>query len=108
MDLALSSLKGMVNYMKYELKFFCEKDGDRIEQAYDVEFLEHPNPYGNGMIMVCENHKAGYTDYNYDIRYDMDYDKDNEMSYIISWVNHMWSGNNGSYKAKEITIKEIA
>lgn len=93
--------------MKYDLRFVCEKDGDAVEQGYDVEFFYDPNQYGNGTHMSCENHKAGYTDYCYDIRYDRDYKKDRQVQYIVGWVLNTWSGNNGSYRATEISVKEI-
>lgn len=52
-DRSNSSLKGMVNYMKYELSFVCEKDGKKLEQGYTVQFFYDKKQYGNSKI--CQN-----------------------------------------------------
>ena len=93
--------------MKYELNFVCEQDGDVVIQGYDVEFFYNPNQYGNGTYMSCKNHKRGYADYYMDIRYDHDYHKDQQVQYIVDWVMNTWSGKNGSYRATEISVKEV-
>ena len=94
--------------MKYELHFVCEKDGDIVPQAYDVEFFYNPEQYGNGTFMSCDNHAAGYADYYYDIRYDLDYAPDKQIQYIMNWVLNTWNGKDGSYRTTEISVKEIA
>lgn len=102
------SLKGLVNYMKYELTFVCEQDGDRIELGYDVEFFYDENQYGNGTYMYCKNHDRGLYSPSYDIRYDRSYSADHQKEYILNWALNNWNGENGSYRITEIAIKEIA
>lgn len=92
--------------MKYELNFVCESDGDVVEQGYDVEFFYNPNQYGNGTYMSCKNHKAGYANYNFDIRYNKDYHPESQVQFIVDWVMNTWNGKNGSYKTTAISVKE--
>ena len=93
--------------MKYELTFVCEKDGDREELGYDVEFFYNPEQYGNGTFMSCENHKKGYADYYFDIRYERDYCVDEQKQFILNWALNTWSGKNGSWPITSITLKEV-
>lgn len=107
MAITRCSLKGLVNYMKYELTFVCEKDGDKIAEGYDVEFFYNENQYGNGTSMYCKNHAKGYYSPSYDIRYDRDYSADHQKEYILNWALNTWNGENGSYRITEIAIKEM-
>ena len=93
--------------MKYELSFVCEKDGHKVEQGYDVEFFKDEDQYGNGTYMNCVNHKPEYADQLYDIRYEQSYDESKQIQFIVDWVLGTWNGENGSYRATSISVKEI-
>ena len=97
--------------MKYELCFVVtsEDGSDSIKAEYDVSFYYDPHQYGNGTYMSCDSHdRAIVSDRYFDIRYDRDYHKDQQMLYVLQWVLNTWSGKNGSYRATEVSIKEVA
>ena len=92
--------------MKYELCFVCvSTDGERETMTYDVKFSYDPDQYGNGTMMICKKY-GGRTEY-YDIRYNRDYHKDRPMQFILDWVLCTWSGERGSWRATEVSIKEM-
>ena len=93
--------------MKYELCFTCvSTDGERETMNYNVWFSYDPDQYGNGTMMICKK-KDSRTEY-YDIRYNRDYHKNEQMQFILNWVLNTWSGERGSWRATEVSIKEVA
>lgn len=97
--------------MKYGLDFVCVNADrtDSVHLAYDVKFSYDPNQYGNGTYMSCLSHNRKESgDRYYDIRYERSYSKDRQMQFILDWVLNTWSGERGSYRATEVSIKEIA
>lgn len=95
--------------MKYRLSFVCvSPDGKHHEeQNYDVTFERCGFDYGNGMGMFCKNLKAGYANYNFDIRYDKDYHPDRQIQFILNWALNNWSGDDGSWKITFIQCTEV-
>lgn len=96
--------------MKYELCFVVvsEDGSDKLNAGYEVRFTYDPEQYGNGTYMSCISHDRTICSNRYfDIRYDRDYSKDQQMLFIAEWVLNTWTGKNGSYRATEISIKEM-
>lgn len=63
--------------------------------------------YGNGRYLIFKPISEIDDKMVFDIRYDKAYNQDDEMSYINSFIERNWNGENGSYKAECIHIKKI-
>lgn len=81
--------------------------GEPVEKVfeYTVVFTNDGDDYGNGYYMHVER-ADGFVE-SFDIRYDMTFRKDEKDAYILKWAKDRWSGKNGSYKLKAITIEEL-
>ncbi len=67
-------------------------------------FSYDENQYGNGHYLDIKM-PEGYKN-SYDIRYDKTFNRKNKISYLTKWAENYWSGENGEYKLKSITIIE--
>lgn len=96
--------------MKYKMEVVITdpkaKDGVNSDQMFllDAEFVYDPKQYGNGYSMGIEG--KGFSPQYYDIRYDKDFDRRHKIAYLAEWAERSWSGENGAYKLKSITITE--
>ena len=62
------------------------------------------NQYGNGhYVSICGK---GFNAQYLDIRYDASFRRNEKAKYLEEWARSYWSGKNGGYAVKEITIKE--
>ena len=74
---------------------------DEHEYKYDVRYSTDPSNYGNGTYLSIGEDKY------YDIRYDQEYHQGHEIEYLTTWACNYWSGENGSYKLTEISVKTV-
>lgn len=69
-------------------------------------FGEHASPqYGNGSALVLDMGESGM--HFIDLRYDKDFHRGEETEYLTEWANNYWSGQDGAYKVKQLTIEQL-
>lgn len=96
--------------MKYKMRVVIAdpntKEGMISDLMLDMtaEFAYDPKQYGNGYSLAIEG-KEGFGNY-YDLRYDKDFHSRHKIAYLAEWAERYWSGENGAYKLKSITITE--
>ena len=95
--------------MKYKVSFKLDKgDGDSIQVRSFVEIGKSGCfSYGNGKYLVIKPVSGIENDMVFDIRYNKDYDSNDEVSYIKHFIEGIWTGKDGGYKAKYINIKKV-
>lgn len=96
--------------MKYNLTVIIQdpntKEGMNSELVYilDVIYSHNPNTYGNGYYVYITDNE-GFENC-YDLRYSMDFDSDKKEAWIVDWAYKYWSGKNGAYEVKSLTISK--
>ena len=99
--------------MKYRVSFkLTSPEGDRSFMIRSIFTIEKSGAfdYGNGKYMhidFSQCREVMGSDMNYDIRYDNRYSSEDERRYIYTFVKDQWSGQNGSWKASYIAVKNI-
>lgn len=68
-------------------------------------FAKHPNQYGNGTMLSIQSSDNHFNNL-YDIRYDTEYHSDKQVEYLEKWAHDYWSGKDGAYIVKKLTITE--
>lgn len=83
-------------------------NGKEMTLTFDVtvEFSYDPDTYGNGYSMGISGKGEPFGFTGYDIRYDRDFDPANKMAYVMQFYATKYSGAYGSWKLKELSIKE--
>lgn len=77
-----------------------ENTEERKTLNYDCRFFFDPEQYGNGTYLHFGN------DRYYDIRYDTDYQFGKEIQYLCNICCNSWTGENGSWILKKVSIEE--
>ena len=91
--------------MKYTMKAIIESpEGKEITQNLVAVFFFDENTYGNKHWLSIHN-EASF-EQHYDIRYDSEFNPEQKMVYLVRWASNFWSGKDGAYSLKEITIKK--
>ena len=95
--------------MKYRVSFkLVNGEGHSIQVTSFVEVGKSGcADYGNGKYLAIKPVSGIENDMVFDIRYDKDYDSNDEVSYIKHFIEGIWTGKDGSYKAKYINIKKV-
>lgn len=68
-------------------------------------FSYNPNTYGNGHYVSIKG-----KDFNpeiLDIRYDTSFNRHKKEEWLERWARYYWSGKNGAYAVKSITIEKV-
>lgn len=63
--------------------------------------------YGNGKSMAVHFSKSNELHINnqsYDIRYEKRYSSNDEEGYIVQFIEEMWDGKDGAWKASEVQV----
>lgn len=92
--------------MKYEMiaTIANPTTGNKIVITMSCTFSHDPNQYGNGYALHIENDRGSE---NYiDLRYDTDFNPDRKVSYLAHWAETNWSGKDGAYILKSVSITE--
>lgn len=99
-------MKGIKTMTKYTVKAEILSSDERQDLVLDLEcyFIVDESDYGNGHYLNIVG--EGFKKY-LDIRYDKDFSRNNKLSYLASYFDNYWSGENGAYKLKTIEIKLI-
>ena len=98
--------------MKYLMRVVIEdpnvEPGMVAELFFDLTcyFTHHPEQYGNGYTVSI----AGDNFYKqiYDLRYDKSFNRDKKADWLKAWAHNYWSGKNGAWKVKSLTISNDA
>lgn len=93
--------------MSYLLNVKAVLDESIHNCEYKIDFIKSNSGYGNNTYMKVSNTITNITVWYLDIRYDRSYKSDRQLEYICKWACNNWSGDNDSYKLKEIAIIEI-
>lgn len=94
--------------MKYQMRVVIEdpnvKPGMVAELLFDLdcEFHHNPNQYGNGYCLSISG-KDFYKQI-IDLRYDTSFDRNHPDIWLYTWAHNYWSGKNGAWKIKSLTI----
>lgn len=75
-----------------------------IVMKLNVAFAHDPNTYGNGYYVNIEGDR-GFEN-TYDLRYDKSFHKDAKEVWLAGWAYSYWSGKNGAYEVKSLTIEK--
>lgn len=67
-----------------------------------VSFTHNEDDYGNGYWVMIKG-EEGFENY-YDLRYNKDFHASQKMTWLTSWAEAYWSGENGAYSLKGIKI----
>lgn len=97
--------------MKYSLTVVLEDPNSEEGMVSEIvlnlmaEFIREAKKYGNGYYLTITD-KEGRFKNRYDLRYDKDFDENHMIPYIKKWAKDYWTGKNGSYRVKNLSIKE--
>ena len=76
-----------------------------------AKIVKSTSGYGNGMYLVITGRTyRGVTTHfenTYDVRYDKAFDRKQPELYLARWVYGYWSGENGSWKVKKLSIESL-
>lgn len=75
-----------------------------ITYELNCSFSCNDNDYGNGHHVAITSADGRFQNY-YDLRYDTDFHKNKKEAWLADWAYSYWTGENGSYKVKSLTIK---
>lgn len=96
--------------MKYDVKFNLLDPIDNVNYeincVVDIEESGAFN-YGNGKSMsmrFSKSNKLPMNNQSYDIRYDTRYSSNDEEGYIIQFIEEIWDGKDGAWKASEVQV----
>jgi hypothetical protein len=92
----------MEKTFRFKVKIQSPEDGRIVKLSPVATFSYNPDDYGNGWHMLLEG--AGLIFDYYDCRYDHRLDPEDLPAYArLIMKEDVWSGQNGSWKLKEIT-----
>lgn len=99
--------------MKYKMQVtITGKDyntGEDSEMTLDLtaEFSHDPNQYGNGYFAGISGKGMMFGCEGYDIRYDKSFRSNKKELWLTNWAHNRWSGENGAWKVKSLTIEHM-
>lgn len=67
-------------------------------------FIKDDEGYGKKTYLSIVGEHSGKC---IDLRYDKNYHRGKEKEYLEYWANNYWTGKNGSWEIKELTIEEM-
>lgn len=70
----------------------------------DCHFCHNPEQYGNGHYVSLVNRLLPFGKEVIDLRYDTTFDRNNKEAWLEKWARSYWSGKNGAYAVKELSI----
>ena len=97
--------------MKYNITVKIT-DGRNSRTLYLLaEFGKSNSGYGNDTYLAItgRTYRGTKTTFDnvYDIRYDHSFSKKQPELYLAKWVYSYWSGENGSWKVKKLSIESL-
>ena len=88
---------------KFEFKVKLQSpEGEVVELHPVATFKCDPDDYGNGFYMKLDGADLGFGSV-FDCRYDCRLKKDDLPAYVREIMKGIWTGQNGSWKIKELT-----
>lgn len=94
--------------MKYLMKVNLI-DPNTKKSMYNLElicdFYYDPEQYGNGHYVSIKGKE--FYPLSYDLRYDSSFDRNNKPKWLEEWAKGYWTGKNGSWKIKSLSIEEV-
>ena len=99
--------------MKYKMQVtVVGKDyntGENGEETFDLtaEFSHDPTQYGNGHYVAISGRGMAFGREVYDIRYDTGFRRDSKAVWLMNWAHGRWSGKNGAWKVKKLTVEHM-
>lgn len=91
--------------MNYKMRISIEapNTGKKAEMVLWASFHKREGDYGNGYWLSIWN-ASGSIDKYYDLRYESGFEIIGAEKYLIEWAKRYWSGDNGSWKATQVTV----
>ena len=75
----------------------------------ECEFAkEKGSYYGNGYHVSIKGKGVPFDRLVYDLRYDTDFHAKRKEVWLTNWAHAYWSGQDGAYAVKELTIRKEA
>lgn len=94
--------------MKYNTTYHInDGNGKTQEVKGTVEFAKKENDYGNGYHMCVKSPVEPFGFTVYDIRYDTDFSPAEAISYIVSFFDRRFDGEDGAWKLLGIRVHEM-
>lgn len=76
-----------------------------LVQNLECYFSHMEQDYGNGYHLAIRM-GDGYMN-AYDLRYDKDFHKDEKEVFLVRWAYNYWTGKDGAYAIKRLTIEKV-
>lgn len=70
----------------------------------ECSFAHDPKQYGNGHYVALKNRNLPFGEEVIDLRYDTTFDRNNKAAWLEKWAHACWSGKDGAYIVKSLTI----
>ena len=70
----------------------------------DCHFCYNPEQYGNGHYVSLINRMLPFGREVIDLRYDTTFDRNNKAEWLEKWARSYWTGKDGAYAVKELSI----
>ena len=96
--------------MKYKMQVVIynpeTEEGMNSDLVMNLEcvYCYDENDYGNGYHLAIEMN-TGYVNH-YDLRYDKNFHKDEKEAFLVRWAYFYWTGKDGAYAIKRLTIEQ--
>lgn len=73
----------------------------------DCNFAYDPEQYGNGyMLRLKKRGIEGFQNF-VDLRYDAEFNPNDKPAYLEKWARSYWSGKDGAYAVKALSITKV-
>lgn len=70
-----------------------------------AQFSHDPEDYGNGHYLSIRSVDRSFENV-YDLRYDKTFKKKEKMTFLMSWAENYWNGENGAYELTSCNIEK--